>query len=91
MLRRGGARRDASNGRIGLVRSTSSFLTERPNGFGRLAGPSLAFRVRGELVNPEGFAGVQGSTCLNQLGELLDRLSRSARLTGVCSRRRERS
>jgi hypothetical protein len=54
------------------------FLTERPAGFARLAGPSLAFRVRGELVGLEGFGGVQGSISLNELGELLDRLSRNA-------------
>ena len=54
------------------------FLTERPDGFSRLAGPSLAFRVRGELVSLEGFAGVQGSIRLTQFGELLDRLSRNA-------------
>lgn len=53
------------------------FLIERPDGFGRLAGPSLAFRVRGELVSLEGFAGVQGSISLDQLGELLNRLSRN--------------
>ena len=54
------------------------FLTERPDGFGRLAGPSLAFRVRGELVSLAGFDGVNGSISLNELGELLDRLSRNA-------------
>jgi hypothetical protein len=54
------------------------FLSERPDGFGRLAGPSLAFRVRGELVSLGGFAGVQGSISLDQLGELLGRLSRNA-------------
>lgn len=52
------------------------FLIEGPKGFGRLAGPSLDFRVRGALVHLEGFAGVQGSISLNQLGELLDTLSR---------------
>jgi HEAT repeat protein len=52
------------------------FLTERPGGFGRLAGPSLAFRVRGDSVSLEGFAGVEGSISLNELGELLGRLSR---------------
>jgi hypothetical protein len=54
------------------------FLTERADGFGRLAGPSLAFRVRGELVSLGGFAGVQGSISPNELSELLDRLSRNA-------------
>ena len=54
------------------------FLTERADGFGRLAGPSLAFRVSGELVSLGGFAGVQGSISLNELSELLDRLSRNA-------------
>ena len=54
------------------------FLTERPDGFGRLAGPPLAFPVRGELVSLGGFDGVQGSIGLDQLGELLDRLSRNA-------------
>ena len=54
------------------------FLTERPDGFGRLAGPSLAFRVRGELVSLGGFSGVQGSISLNEVGKLLDRLSRNA-------------
>lgn len=54
------------------------FLTERADGFGRLAGPSLAFRVRGEVVSLGGFAGVQGSISLNELTELLDRLSRNA-------------
>lgn len=54
------------------------FLAERPDGFGRLAGPSLAFRVRGELVSLEGFAGVQGSISLDAFGQLLDRLSRNA-------------
>jgi hypothetical protein len=52
------------------------FLTERRGGFGRLAGPSLAFRVRGGFVSLEGFDGVQGRIGLNELGELLDRLSR---------------
>lgn len=54
------------------------FLAERADGFGRLAGPSLAFRVGGELVSLGGFAGVQGSISLNELSELLDRLSRNA-------------
>ena len=54
------------------------FLAARADGFGRLAGPSLAFRVRGELVSLGGFAGVQGSISLNELSELLDRLSRDA-------------
>ena len=53
------------------------FLTERVGGFGRLAGPSLAFRVRGELVSLGGFAGVAGSLSLNEFGELLKRLSRN--------------
>ena len=53
------------------------FLTERADGFGRLAGPSLAFRVRGDLVSLGGFAGVKGSIGLDQLGELLERLSRN--------------
>jgi hypothetical protein len=53
------------------------FLTEHPDGFGRLAGPSLAFRVRGELVSLEGFHGVKGSARLNELSELLERLSRN--------------
>jgi hypothetical protein len=54
------------------------FLAERDDGFGRLAGPSLAFRVSGELVSLEGFAGVRGSISLNGLGELLNRQSRNA-------------
>jgi hypothetical protein len=54
------------------------FLTERAGGFGRLAGPSLAFRVVGEMVSLAGFAGVQGKISLNELSELLDRLSRNA-------------
>jgi hypothetical protein len=54
------------------------FLAERPDGFDRLAGPSLAFRVRGELVSLGGFAGVPRSISLNELSELLDRLSRNA-------------
>jgi hypothetical protein len=54
------------------------FLAERTDGFGRLAGPSLAFRVSGQQVNVGGFAGVQGSISLNQFRELLDRLSRNA-------------
>jgi hypothetical protein len=54
------------------------FLAERADGFGRLVGPSLAFRVRGELVSLDGFAGVQGTISLNDLSELLDRLSRNA-------------
>ena len=54
------------------------FLAERPDGFGRLAGPSLAFRVSGELVRLGGFAGVQGNIRLDELSELLDRLSRDA-------------
>ena len=58
------------------------FLAEPAGGFGRLAGPSLAFRVRGELVSLEGFAGVQGSISLNELSELLDRLSWNAPPTG---------
>lgn len=56
------------------------FLTERPDGFGRLAGPSLAFRVRGEMVSLEGFAGVQGRISLDQFGELLDRVRGTRRL-----------
>jgi hypothetical protein len=52
------------------------FLTARPDGWGRLAGPPLAFRVSGELVNLRGFAGVKGSVTLDALGALLDRLSR---------------
>lgn len=52
------------------------FLAERADGFGRLAGPSLAFRVSGEQANLGGFAGVQGSIGLNELSELLERLSR---------------
>jgi hypothetical protein len=54
------------------------FLAERADGFVRLAGPSLAFRVRGDLVSLGGFAGVQGSISLNELDGLLDRLSRNA-------------
>jgi hypothetical protein len=54
------------------------FLTERANGYGRLAGPSLAFRVRGEMVDLGGFAGVPGSISLHEFSELLDRLSRNA-------------
>jgi hypothetical protein len=53
------------------------FLAERADGYGRLAGPSLAFRVRGEMVELGGFAGAQRLT-LDELGELLDRLSRNA-------------
>ena len=53
------------------------FLTERPGGFGRLAGPSLAFPVRGGLVDLGGFAGVQGRITVNELGQLLNRLSRN--------------
>jgi hypothetical protein len=56
------------------------FLARRADGFGRLAGPSLAFRVRGELVSLGGFAGIQGSISLNELNELLDNLSRKAPL-----------
>ena len=59
------------------------FLAERAGGFGRLAGPSLAFRVRGEQVSLGGFAGVQGDISLKELTELLDRLSRNAPLTPV--------
>jgi hypothetical protein len=54
------------------------FLAERADGFGRLAGPSLAFRVGGGLVRLGGFAGVPGSISLNEFSELLDRLSRNA-------------
>jgi hypothetical protein len=52
------------------------FLTTRPDGFGRLAGPPLAFRVRGDLVSLGGFAGVKDSISLDALGALLDRLLR---------------
>jgi hypothetical protein len=52
------------------------FLTKRPDGWGRLAGRSLAFRVRGGLVRLEGFAGVKDSISLDALGALLDELSR---------------
>ena len=52
------------------------FLTKRLDGWGRLAGPSLAFRVRGELADLGAFAGVKGSVRLDELGALLDRLSR---------------
>jgi hypothetical protein len=63
------------------------FLAERADGFGRLAGPSLAFRVRGEMVDLGGFAGAQ-SISLNDLSELLTDCRGLRRLTGVCSRRR---
>jgi hypothetical protein len=53
------------------------FLTERVDGYGRLAGPSLAFRVRGGMVELGGFAGAQRIS-LNALSELLERLSRDA-------------
>lgn len=56
------------------------FLTERRGGFGRLAGPSLAFPVDGGLVRLAEFAGVQGSITFAEFGELLDRLSRSVRV-----------
>jgi hypothetical protein len=49
----------------------------RYDGFGRLAGSSLAFRVRGEMVDLGGYAGAQRLS-LEQLRELLDRLSRKA-------------
>jgi hypothetical protein len=55
------------------------FLTERRGALGRLAGPSLAFRVDGPLVSLGGFAGVQGRISLTEFGELLVRLSRSER------------
>jgi hypothetical protein len=53
------------------------FLAERASGFGRLAGPSLAFPVRGERVDLGGFAGAR-SISLNEFRELLARLSREA-------------
>lgn len=53
------------------------FLTERTDGYGRLAGPSLAFRVRGDMVELGGFAGAQRIS-LDELNELLERLSRNA-------------
>jgi hypothetical protein len=53
------------------------FLAERADGYGRLAGPSLAFPVRGDMVELGGFAGAQ-RIGLNELSELLDRLSRDA-------------
>jgi hypothetical protein len=56
------------------------FLTERRGALGRLAGPSLAFRVDEGLVSLAGFAGVQGSISLTEFGELLARLSRSVRV-----------
>jgi hypothetical protein len=55
------------------------FLAERTDGYGRLAGPALAFPVRGEMVELGGFAGAQRIS-LNELSELLDRLSRNAPL-----------
>jgi hypothetical protein len=52
------------------------FLTERADGFGRLAGPALAFRVSGGLVHMEGFDGVKGTIALDDLARRLERLSR---------------
>ena len=52
------------------------FLTARPDGWGRLAGPPLAFRVRGEMADLGGFAGVKGNVSLDALGALLARWSR---------------
>ena len=52
------------------------FLAKRADGYGRLAGPALAFRVRGDIVELGGFAGEQ-SIRLNELSELLERLSRN--------------
>jgi hypothetical protein len=54
------------------------FLSERPDGFGLLAGPSLVFPVRGDRVRLNGFAGVRGSIGLDAFGELLERLSLNA-------------
>jgi hypothetical protein len=51
------------------------FLAERPPRFVRLAGRSLAFRVRGEMVDLNGFAGVQGTVTLDEFAMLLEKLS----------------
>jgi hypothetical protein len=54
------------------------FLAARADGYGRLAGPALAFPlVRGGMVEVSGFAGAQRIS-LNEISELLDRLSRNA-------------
>lgn len=53
------------------------FLAKRAHGYGRLAGPGLAFRVRRGIVELGGFGGEQ-SISVNELNELLDRLSRNA-------------
>jgi hypothetical protein len=52
------------------------FLTEGADGFGRLAGPGLTFRVSGDLVNLRGFDGVMGPISLNEFADRMARLSR---------------
>jgi hypothetical protein len=51
------------------------FLSDRPPAFVRLAGPALAFRVRGEMVSLGGFAGVPGSVTLVEFARWLETLS----------------
>lgn len=58
------------------------FLTGLGTGFRRLAGPSLAFRVRGERVSVAGFAEVGGSITLPEFASLLERLSREPASSG---------
>jgi hypothetical protein len=51
------------------------FLVEHPDGFGRLAGPSLAFAVREGMVD---LAGSDNGLSLDEFGELLERFARDS-------------
>ena len=51
-----------------------AFVTGGGTAFGRLSGPSLSFRVIGNRVTLNGFAGIDDSITLDELQTLLERL-----------------
>lgn len=54
------------------------FLVEHPDGFGRLAGPALAFTVRERMVDLAGFAGIDKSLSLDEFSDVLERFERDS-------------